>query len=252
MPDPSASGYKKFVKLMGAPEDKIFLFAPDAHDQIAVAALAMEKAKSPVAAEWSKQIISVSNGPGESVDDVVDALALVRAGKPVNFNGAGSVCDFARMATNYNGNGSLGHKIWQARFHRVRKALSGEESVTARPEIEGEWIQGRPDRARARLMPSKDAEGRTIYARTPLLQLEGLITPTDAFYIVAQLNMCDPIHPDDYVLSVTGLVDRPMELKLADIQELPSRTIRTVMECAGDDGEFFHWQKRGGALSPPG
>lgn len=95
MPDPSSAGYKKFLKLMGAADDKIFLFAPDAHDQIAVAALAMEKAKSPVAAEWSKQIISVSNGPGENVDDVVDALALIRAGKPVNFNGAGSVCDFA-------------------------------------------------------------------------------------------------------------------------------------------------------------
>jgi DMSO/TMAO reductase YedYZ molybdopterin-dependent catalytic subunit len=95
-------------------------------------------------------------------------------------------------------------------------------------------------------MPSKDAEGRTIYARTPLLQLEGLITPTDAFYIVAQLNMCEPIHPDDYVLTVKGLVDKPMELSLADIQHLPSKTIRSVMECAGDDGEFFHWQKRGG------
>ena len=115
-----------------------------------------------------------------------------------------------------------------------------------RPELEGEWIQGWPDRARARLMPSKDASGRTIYARTPLLDLEGLITPTDAFYIVAQLNMCDPIHPDDYTLAVKGLVERPVELTLKDVQQLPSRTMRSVMECAGDDGEFFHWQKRGG------
>lgn len=116
----------------------------------------------------------------------------------------------------------------------------------ARPELEGEWVQGWPDRARARLMPRTDAEGRTIYARTPLLQLEGLITPTDAFYIVAQLNMCDPIYPDDYVLNVSGLVERPMTLTLADLQQLPSRTIRSVMECAGDDSEFFHWQKKGG------
>jgi DMSO/TMAO reductase YedYZ molybdopterin-dependent catalytic subunit len=115
-----------------------------------------------------------------------------------------------------------------------------------RPELEGEWIQGWPDRARARLMPSKDAGGRTIYGRTPLLELEGLITPTDAFYIVAQLNMCDPIHPDDYTLTVGGLVERPMRLTLMDVMQLPSRTIRTTMECAGDDGEFFHWQKRGG------
>lgn len=115
----------------------------------------------------------------------------------------------------------------------------------ARPEIEGEWVQGWPDRARARLMPSKDAEGKTIYARAPLLELEGLITPTDAFYIVCQLNAADPIYPDDYRLTIGGLVDKPMELTLADIQQLPTRTVRTVMECAGDDGEFFHWQKKG-------
>lgn len=115
-----------------------------------------------------------------------------------------------------------------------------------RPELEGEWIQGWPDRARARLMPSKDAQGRTIYARTPLLELEGLITPTDAYYIVAQLNMCDPIHPDDYTFSIGGLVERPMELALKDLQKLPTRTVRSVTECAGDDGEYFHWQKVGG------
>ena len=40
----------------------------------------------------------------------------------------------------------------------------------AREELEGEWVQGWPDRKRARLMPSKDADGRTIYARTPLLE----------------------------------------------------------------------------------
>ena len=116
----------------------------------------------------------------------------------------------------------------------------------ARDELEGEWIQGWPDRKRARLMPSKDAEGRTIYARTPLLELEGLITPTDAYYIIAQLNMPEPIHPDDYTFSLTGLVDRPLELTLKDLQKLPTRTIRAVTECAGDDGEFFRWLKLGG------
>lgn len=117
----------------------------------------------------------------------------------------------------------------------------------ARPELEGEWIQGWPDRKRARLMPSKDAQGRTIYARTPLLELEGLITPTDAYYVVAQLNMLsDPIYPDDYSFSVTGLVERPLTLTLKDLEKLPSRTVRAVTECAGDDGEYFRWQKFGG------
>jgi len=94
MPDVSASGYKKFLQLMGAPADRVFLFPPNTHDQLAITALAMERAKSPMAVDWSKQILTVGNGPGPEVDDVVEALKLVRAGKPVNFQGAGSTCDF--------------------------------------------------------------------------------------------------------------------------------------------------------------
>jgi branched-chain amino acid transport system substrate-binding protein len=94
MPDVAAPGYKKFLSLMGAPADKLYLFPPNTHDQIAITALAMEKAKSPMAADWSKQIMAVGNGPGQQTDDIVEALKLVRAGKPVNFQGAGSTCDF--------------------------------------------------------------------------------------------------------------------------------------------------------------
>ena len=56
-------------------------------------------------------------------------------------------------------------------------------------DIEGEWILGWPDRKRPRAEPHKDAEGRIVSARSPVLELEGLITPTDATYIVAQLQM---------------------------------------------------------------
>ncbi len=94
MPDVAASGYKKFVQLMGAPADRLFLFPPNTHDQVAITALAMERAKSPMAVDWSKQIITVGNGPGQEIDDVADALKLVREGKPINFQGAGSTCDF--------------------------------------------------------------------------------------------------------------------------------------------------------------
>src|SRR5256885_170093 len=94
MPDVSAPAYKKFLGLMGAPADRVLLFPPNTHDQIAITALAMEKAKSPMAVGWSKQILAVGNGPGEEVDDVVEALKLVRAGTAINFQGAGSTCDF--------------------------------------------------------------------------------------------------------------------------------------------------------------
>jgi ABC-type branched-subunit amino acid transport system substrate-binding protein len=45
-------------------------------------------------AAQSKQIIAVGNGPGQEVDDVVEALKLVREGRAINFQGAGSTCDF--------------------------------------------------------------------------------------------------------------------------------------------------------------
>ena len=96
----------------------------------------------------------------------------------------------------------------------------------ARPEMEGEWIEGWPDRKKARIMPSKDDQGRTIFARAPVLELGGLTTPTDASYIIAQLNMADPIHPDDYDFQVTGLVEKPLvfnDVRPLDVQSPGAR-----------------------------
>src|SRR5438552_2055425 len=52
------------------------------------------KANGRQVVDSSKQIIAVGNGPGQEVDDVVEALKLVRAGTAINFQGAGSTCDF--------------------------------------------------------------------------------------------------------------------------------------------------------------
>lgn len=93
-PPLEAPSYKKFVKAMGAPDDTVFLFAGNAHDQVCTIALAMEKAKTQDAAVWTKAIPEVCNPPGEQVDDVVAALEMVRAGKKIDFVGAGATCDF--------------------------------------------------------------------------------------------------------------------------------------------------------------
>lgn len=121
----------------------------------------------------------------------------------------------------------------------------------AKREIEGDWVLGWPDRKRATLMPSKDAEGRVIFARSPVLDLEGLITPVDAYYIIAQLQMPDPIHPDDYSFSISGLVDKPAEYKLDELRAFPGKTVRAVTECAGNDGEFWSYLKPGSNMAKP-
>jgi DMSO/TMAO reductase YedYZ molybdopterin-dependent catalytic subunit len=114
-----------------------------------------------------------------------------------------------------------------------------------RPEIEGDWVMGWPDRKRAVLNPGKDSQGRVINGRAPITQLEGLLTPTDAYYVVNQLEVPEPMHPDDWILSIGGLVERPIEMSLKDLMKLPGRTVRAVTECAGNDAGYFDYQQKG-------
>jgi len=101
-PPMDSAAYKKFVKLMGAPEGTAFLFAGNTHDQVCVTALAMEHAKTQEAAVWVKSIREVCNPPGEEVDDILKALEMVRAGKKINFVGAGATVDFDERGDQLN------------------------------------------------------------------------------------------------------------------------------------------------------
>jgi len=101
-PPMDSAAYKKFVKLMGAPEGTVFLFAGNTHDQVCATALAMENAKSSDGAVWAKSIREVCNPPGEEVDDILRALELVRAGKKINFVGAGATVDFDERGDQLN------------------------------------------------------------------------------------------------------------------------------------------------------
>ena len=111
-------------------------------------------------------------------------------------------------------------------------------------EIEGDWVYGWPDRKRATVIAGKDAEGRTINGRAPLVDLEGLITPTDAYYIVNQLEVPDPVHPDDWRLEIRG-AQRSVTLTLEDLRRLPGRSVRAVTECAGNDAGYYDYLRTG-------
>lgn len=95
--------YKRFQKMMGATdENALYLFAGNTHDQVCTLALAMEKAKSTDSPVYAKEITAVCNSPGQRVDDVLDALKLVRAGTDIDFLGAGSDCDFDQRGDQLN------------------------------------------------------------------------------------------------------------------------------------------------------
>jgi branched-chain amino acid transport system substrate-binding protein len=125
-PPLSSPSYKKFQKLMGADENAIFLFASNTHDQICTLAMAMEKAKSTESLVFTKEIRAVCNPPGELVSDVVEALGKIRAGTKINFDGAGSSCDFDAQGDQIN------------RSYAVFKIIGGKQvlqDVIKEPEV---------------------------------------------------------------------------------------------------------------------
>ena len=115
-----------------------------------------------------------------------------------------------------------------------------------RREIEGGWVRGWPDRKRPETIEAKDSEGRVIFATTPMTELEGRSTPTDLYYVVAQMNIPEPVHPDDWQMQVTGTVDNSLTLNLADLKKLSVQTVRAVTECAGNDALFFDYLHKNG------
>jgi DMSO/TMAO reductase YedYZ molybdopterin-dependent catalytic subunit len=123
-----------------------------------------------------------------------------------------------------------------------------------RKEIEGDWVYGWPDRKRHQHAASMDPEGRVIHARTPFLELEGLITPTDASFVIAQLEMPEPVHPDDYSFEVTGEVNNAGSYTFDELRRFPGHTVRAVAECAGNDTEYWDYLKsraEGGNVPKP-
>jgi DMSO/TMAO reductase YedYZ molybdopterin-dependent catalytic subunit len=118
--------------------------------------------------------------------------------------------------------------------------------MAGRREIEGEIIMGWADRKRPTLDMRKDAQGRVVRVATSVGDLQGLITPTDLRYVVVQLDAPDPVHPDDWSLSIGGEVERPIELTLGELQRFPGTMVRCVHECSGSEADLFDYLKSGG------
>ena len=74
-----------------------------------------------------------------------------------------------------------------------------------------------------------------------LLDWEALstrITPADNFFTVKHYELPD-INPDDWRLSITGLVAHEMSISLADLMARPRRDVEFTLECSGNTGLPF-------------
>src|SRR6476620_7998132 len=80
-----------------------------------------------------------------------------------------------------------------------------------------------------------DDEGRTVRIRTPVMDLEGLITPTDLHYTVQHFAVPPVVETKDWKLQIVGEVKTPLTLNVDQLRRFPGRIVRTVMECSGSD-----------------
>ena len=74
---------------------------------------------------------------------------------------------------------------------------------------------------------------------TPLRYFDSYLTPNDVFFVRQHLPRPAPIDPAAYRLSVSGMVSKPVELTLADLQKLPQHTLPAVIECTGNGRAFY-------------
>ena len=86
-----------------------------------------------------------------------------------------------------------------------------------------------------------DDQGRTVRIRTPVMDLEGLITPTDLHYTVQHFDVPEVIPADQWTLKIDGEVKNPLTLSFDELRRFPGRSVRSVMECSGSDATFFEY-----------
>jgi sulfite oxidase len=77
------------------------------------------------------------------------------------------------------------------------------------------------------------------------------VTPTDRMFIRNNLLTPD-LDASKHVLRVRGLVERPLEISLADLKKMPSFTTQAMVECAGSGRSAFEPRASGTPWLPTG
>jgi DMSO/TMAO reductase YedYZ molybdopterin-dependent catalytic subunit len=66
-------------------------------------------------------------------------------------------------------------------------------------------------------------------------KIDGLLTPADQFFFIQHYDKPE-IDPRAYRLKITGLVDKPTELSLAELQSMRAVDVVNGYECSGNSG----------------
>lgn len=74
---------------------------------------------------------------------------------------------------------------------------------------------------------------------TPVALLDSWLTPVEHFYVRSHMPTPPALEADGWSLQIDGEVATPVTLSLAELKTLPTATVTTVLECAGNGRAFF-------------
>src|SRR5689334_19007623 len=74
---------------------------------------------------------------------------------------------------------------------------------------------------------------------TPVKYFDSWVTPVDAFFVRQHLPRPAAIDSAAYRVNLTGLLSKPLQVSLADLQKLPQHTVPATLECTGNGRAFF-------------
>ncbi|MGD9711463.1 MAG: molybdopterin-dependent oxidoreductase, partial [Thermomicrobiales bacterium] len=70
-------------------------------------------------------------------------------------------------------------------------------------------------------------------------ELDEWITPTDDFFVINNFGIEPALSESDWSLEISGLVDTPLTLTLADLQGRERHEVTATIECSGNSGLPF-------------
>jgi sulfite oxidase len=73
----------------------------------------------------------------------------------------------------------------------------------------------------------------------PVYLINSWITPADLFYVRTHLPTPKSVNLEEWRLTITGEVARPLTLTLADLKAMPQASVVFALECAGNGRSFY-------------
>src|ERR1035437_7248183 len=119
----------------------------------------------------------------------------------------------------------------QANRHQIFAALLAAAAARQVKGADGPAIPGKRP-----MILHKD---RPEDLETPVQYFDTWVTPVDAFFVRQHIPRPATIDAATYRLNITGLVSKPMQVTLADLQNLPQHTLPATLECTGNGRAFF-------------